>query len=58
MRSRSAYASAAHYAEKIKRIYREILQNTEEWDKYIRDIRTRYQKLPALIDEFGFEGKN
>jgi hypothetical protein len=52
MRSCAAYASAAHYVEKIKRIYREILKNAEEWDKYIRDIRTRYQKLPALIDEF------
>ncbi|HEX3036502.1 MAG TPA: SWIM zinc finger family protein [Thermodesulfobacteriota bacterium] len=52
LRNHSDYASAAHYAEKIKRIYRQILKNTEEWDKYIRDIRTRYQKLPALIDEF------
>lgn len=52
MKTRSAYASAAHYAEKIKGIYREILKNAEEWDKYIQDIRTRHQKLPALIDEF------
>jgi len=49
-RQRSAYRQAAEYLRRVKGLY-EALDAGSDWDGYIRDLRTRYARFPALQDE-------
>lgn len=51
-KDRKSYREAACYAEKAKHIYTHVLKDAEEWNKYIQSIRSKYEKYPALQDEF------
>ncbi|MFH1838373.1 MAG: SWIM zinc finger family protein [Candidatus Kuenenbacteria bacterium] len=51
-KTRESYQIAANYAKKLKQIYLEYLDQKNEWQKYINNIRSKYAKFPALIDEF------
>jgi len=51
-RSRENYRSAAQYAERIKRLYRDVLKEPKKWETYIQELRTVNKKLRAMQDEF------
>jgi uncharacterized Zn finger protein len=51
-RNRGAYATAAGYLARIKRMYTS-LGEAEMWQVEIERIRSEYRRLPALIDEIG-----
>ncbi len=51
-RNRGAYATAAGYLARIKRLYAS-LGEAEMWKVEIERIRSEYRRLPALIDEIG-----
>lgn len=51
-KNRSAYNLAANYAEVIKNIYINILDDKKEWENYIKKIRNKYNKRWALQEEF------
>jgi hypothetical protein len=46
------YRSAAQYAERIKRLYRNVLKEPEGWETYIQQLRATNKNLPAMQDEF------
>ncbi|MEI6521161.1 MAG: hypothetical protein WCO98_14160 [bacterium] len=50
--NRTAYTTAAEYAEGIKNIYSTILKDNAGWQAYITKIRQRYPRHRALQDEF------
>ncbi|MBU4266543.1 MAG: SWIM zinc finger family protein, partial [Candidatus Altiarchaeota archaeon] len=51
-KDRKSYGEAAGYARKVKHIYTYILKDAEGWRGYIHSIRNKYQKYPALQEEF------
>jgi len=51
-RGRENYRSATQYAERIKRLYRDVLKEPEGWKTYIQELRTANKNLPAMQDEF------
>jgi len=51
-RNRGAYATAAGYMARIKRMYAS-LGEAEKWKVEFERIRSEYRRLPALIDEIG-----
>jgi uncharacterized Zn finger protein len=51
-RGRENYRLAAQYAERIKRLYRNVLKEPELWDIYIQELRATNKNLPAMQDEF------
>ena len=50
-RGRGNYISAAAYAKSVKKIYRTILKQPEEWDTYISMLRGANKTLRALQAE-------
>jgi uncharacterized Zn finger protein len=51
-RGRGNYRSAAQYAERIKRLYRNVLKEPKKWETYIQELRTVNKRLRAMQDEF------
>ncbi|MFC1717475.1 hypothetical protein ACFL6S_27690 [Candidatus Poribacteria bacterium] len=51
-RGRENYRLAAQYAERIKRLYHDVLEEPELWDIYIQELRATNKNLPAMQDEF------
>ena len=50
-RGRENYITAAAYAKSVKKIYRTILKQPEEWDTYISMLRGANKTLRALQEE-------
>ncbi len=51
-RKRDRYRQSATYANKIKAIYLQVLNDPDGWHRYLSTIRENHRRLPALIDEF------
>ena len=51
-RGRENYRLAAQFAERIKRLYRDVLKEPEGWKIYIQELRNANKNLPAMQDEF------
>jgi len=51
-KTRKAYKEAVAYAEMTKQIYLKYLKKLTQWQKFIQNIRQKYENRPALIEEF------
>jgi uncharacterized Zn finger protein len=49
-RRRSSYQKAAQHLKRAKALYKR-LEEQDDWDAYLRELRERYANLPALQDE-------
>lgn len=49
-KNRSSYERAAQWLTELKSVYGELNQS-DEWNHYVRSIRETYRRLPALQDE-------
>jgi len=49
---RKYYQIAREYLKKLKNILLEIMQEPEQWEKYIENLRANNKHRPALHDEF------
>lgn len=50
--NRGGYAEAARYAAEVMHIYRAILKDPAQAQKYVADIRSKYPRHRALQEEF------
>lgn len=49
-RQRSSYQKATQHLKRAKALYKR-LEEQDDWDAYLRELRERYANLPALQDE-------
>lgn len=49
-KNRTSYQQAAEWLTELKSVYH-LLDQTEAWTLYLRDVRENYRRLPALQDE-------
>jgi uncharacterized Zn finger protein len=49
-RQRSSYQKAGQHLKRAKALYKR-LEEQDDWDAYLRELRERYANLPALQDE-------
>ena len=55
LRNRKRYAAAAILLREVRGMYRQI-NEPEDWDQFIADLRIEFKQLPALQDELNKAG--
>ncbi|MEW5897984.1 MAG: DUF6880 family protein, partial [Bacillota bacterium] len=54
-RKRASYQEAAAYLKKVRSLH-ERLGSGEAWSRYIAELRSRYARFPALLEELAAKG--